>query len=335
MSVIYTIFMKKRIMFLCLFTVLLVSSSLRAEPAMANIKSVNVGGFPIAMELSIDGAVVDEVGFVKTAAGNATLANKLQKGDTITAIDGEKVSGCDDVIDAVEGGDGAELELTLIRSGKEATVSVVPYIETDSGAYKLGVYIRDTISGIGTVTYVKENGYFGALGHKITDSVAGDVPISGGEVYECEILGIDASKRNAPGEIRAAQKGDPIGEIYDMSDFGIFGKLFAYSVRSDPVSVGTQDDVTPGKAYIMTTLDGLGVYEVEIIKAYRQSEAAPKGMFLRVTDKRLLGIAGGIVQGMSGSPILQKGKLIGAVTHVLVNDPAKGFAIYADWMMSA
>ncbi|MCH5164188.1 MAG: SpoIVB peptidase [Clostridiales bacterium] len=308
-----------------------------ATNASALSKSVYPGGFPVAMILSIDGAVIDEVGFVKTAAGNATLSNKLRRGDTITEIDGSKVSNCDEIVDIIEGGEGAEITLTLIRGGKEVKIAVTPYIESDSGLYKLGVYIRDTISGVGTVTYIKENGFFGALGHKIVDSVAGcDIPISGGEIYGCDIIGVTKGKRNAPGEIRATLKGDAIGEVFSNTDFGVFGRFFNYTPTEDPAELGTKNEVMPGKAYILTSVgNGTNVYEVDIIRALGQSEASPKGILIRITDKRLLDISGGIVQGMSGSPLLLGGKIVGAVTHVLVNDPTKGYAIYIDWMQSA
>ena len=300
-------------------------------------KAVYPGGFPVAMVLNIDGAVIDEVGFVQTAAGNASLGNKLRRGDAITEIDGSKVSNCDDIVDIVEGGEGAEIVLTLIRDGKEVKVAVTPYIESDSGLYKLGVYIRDTISGVGTVTYIKDNGYFGALGHKIVDSVAGgDVPISGGEIYDCEIIGVTKGKRNVPGEIRATMKGDPIGEVFANTDFGVFGRFYDFLPQSDNVPFGSRSDVVPGKAYVITSVgNGAVVYEIDIIKASGQAEPSTKSMIIRITDKRLLEITGGIVQGMSGSPVLQNGKIVGAVTHVLINDPTKGYAIYTDWMQSA
>lgn len=305
------------------------------EAIYAIQKTVYPGGFPVALVLDIDGVVIDEVSFVRTAAGNASLGNKLRKGDAIIEIDGDKVSGCDELVETIEGGEGAETELTLIRGGKTIKVSVTPYIESDSGLYKLGVYIRDTISGVGTVTYVKENGCFCALGHKIIDSVAGfDLPISGGKVFGCELLGVEKGKRNLPGELRAAIKGGVIGEIFSNTDRGVLGKLYGYDLKGDLVPLGERTAASPGKAYILTTIDDkTDAYEVEIIKAIPQSIATPKGMLIRVTDKRLLNVSGGIVQGMSGSPLLQGGKLIGAVTHVLINDPTKGYAIYSDWLV--
>lgn len=293
------------------------------------------GGYPIALELEIDGAVIDEVGFVRTAAGNATLSNKLKRGDTITEIDGDKVGCCGDIVERIEGGDGGELNLTLLRGGKEVTVAVTPYIEADSGLYKLGVLIRDTISGVGTVTYVKENGFFAALGHQITDSVAGNIPISGGKVYGCEVLGVTKGKRNAPGEIKAAMSGEPIGEVFSNTNVGLYGKFYDFKPACDPVPIGKRSEIVPGKAYVLTAPDGnVSAFEADIIRAVGQSEALPKGILIRITDKRLLEQTGGIIQGMSGSPLLMNGKLVGAITHVLKIDPTKGYAIYIDWMQS-
>ncbi len=291
------------------------------------------GGFAIALELKTDGVVIDDVGFVGTSAGNATLRNKLRRGDMIIEIDGEKVRNCDDVVSRVSEGDGDEMNITLLRNGKEASVSVSPYIEGDSGKYKLGIYIRDSIFGVGTVTYVKENGCFVALGHKILDSVAGEVPIAGGMVYECEVLGVVKGKRNEPGELKATLKGEPIGEVYNCASCGIFGRFFSFKPTTDPVTLGSKNEVIPGKAFVFTSLLGeADAFEAEIIRAIGQSEAHPKSMLIRITDKRLLDHTGGIVQGMSGSPLFMGGKLVGAVTHVLINDPTKGYAIYIDWM---
>ncbi len=293
------------------------------------------GGFPVALVLDIDGAVIDEVGFVRTSVGNASLGNKLKRGDTITEIDGGKVRGCDEIVDKIESGNGEEMALTILRDGKQITVSVTPYIEDDSGLYKLGVYLRDTVTGVGTVTFARENGFFVALGHKISDPTNSDVPISGGKIYECELVGVTKSKRNDPGELRAYAKGEPIGEIFRSTEYGVYGKFYK-RVGGELMPLGNKENVLPGKAYIITTLNEKPeVFEVDIIKATNQSSASPKGMLIRITDKRLLEISGGIVQGMSGSPLLQNGKIVGAVTHVLVNDPTKGYAIYADWLQSA
>lgn len=332
--------MRKRPRYLALMVVVLamcfVAAVAPVRSAVAEpLRTLYPGGFPIGIVLDIKGAVIDEVTFVRTAAGNASLGNKLKRGDAIVGVDGKDVSGCDEIVDLVEGGNGAEMTLTLLRGGKRLDIAVTPYIESDSGLYKLGVNIRDTICGVGTVTYVRENGSFGALGHKIVDSVAGDVPISGGEVYDCEVEGVTPSKRNDPGEIRAMIVGDSIGRIEDNTEYGVFGRFYGFSPRLDPVPQGDRSEVMPGKAYILTSVgDQTTAYEIDVIRAISQSSANVKGMLIRITDKRLLEKSGGIVQGMSGSPILMGGKLIGAITHVLIGDPTKGYAVYIDWMRS-
>lgn len=300
-------------------------------------KSVYPGGFPIAMVLDIDGAVIDDVGVVKTAVGDASLGNKLKKGDTITEIDGHKITCSQDVVAIVEGGNGDEIILTLLRGGKEKDVTVVPYIESDSGTFRLGVYLRDTVSGVGTVTYVKENGRFCALGHSIEDSVGGEVPIRGGKVFGCEVVGVEKGKRNEAGELKAEVSGqEAIGEVYSNGKTGVFGKFYDFKPNGDMLRLGNRNDVLPGKAYVISTVnDSTEAYEIDVIRALPQAESMPKGLFIRVTDKRLLGICGGIVQGMSGSPIIINGKIVGAVTHVLLNDATKGYGIYVDWMQSA
>ncbi len=331
-----TIFMRVKTALLCIFSLLSIVVCFCLTPVEAASVAygrIYPGGFPVALELNLDGAVIDEVGFVRTLAGNATLSNKLHRGDMITEIDGVKVRNCDDVVSKVSEGDGKEMEITLLRNGKEASVTVSPYIEGDSGKYKLGIYIRDSIFGVGTVTYIKENGCFAALGHQIVDSVAGEAPIVGGMVYDCEVLGVIKGKRNEPGELKAALKGEPIGEVFTCAVNGIYGRFYNFKPASDPITMGNRSLVTPGKAFILTSIMGkIDAYEAEIIRAIGQSEALAKGIFIRITDKRLLGYTGGIVQGMSGSPLFMGGKLIGAVTHVLINDPTKGYAIYIDWM---
>lgn len=315
--------------------VLICYARIQVVSASAISKFAYPGGFQIAMILDVDGAVIDDVGVVKTSAGNASLANKLMRGDTIIALDGKKVNSSEDIVSTVKDGNGDEILVTLLRNGKKMDVSITPYIEHDSGLFRLGVYLRDTISGIGTVTYVKENGYFAALGHSIVDLVAGNVPISGGKVYSCEILGVIKGKKGEAGEIRACVK-EQIGEIYSNSSVGVFGRFYNYSPSAEIVPIGNRADVVPGKAYLISSISGQPVaYELDIIRAIAQNERSEKGIFIRVTDRRLIEKSGGIVQGMSGSPIILNGKLVGAVTHVLVNDPTKGYGIYIDWMQSA
>ena len=199
--------------------------------------------------------------------------------------------------------------------------------------------MKDDVSGIGTLTYVnKETHKFGALGHAITES-DNAIPVSEGSIYACKLVGIEKGEHNDPGELRCMfSLADKVkGEIEKNTKFGVFGQLKDGEGLIDEnlsSKIGGRLSVNPGKAYIVSSISGIREeYEIEIIKASYQSKADDKSIVFRVKDKRLIELAGGIVQGMSGSPILQNGKLVGAVTHVFTSDPTKGYGIYSDWMV--
>ena len=292
---------------------------------------VRQGGFPIAFSLDADGVIIDEVGFVQTEAGYASFANKLRRGDFIVAIDGEKIKDSAQIKEYLKNTDGKEVDLEFLRKGEKNVVTISPYIDL-SGSYDFGLMLRDNISGAGMVTFVRNNGFFAALGHKVVDSVAGDVPIESGKVYGCEIGGIVKSRRGSPGELQAYVKGGNIGEVFANTEFGLYGRMNVATLSGD-MQIASVDEVTPGKAFLCTTVsDSPKMYEIEIIKASKQADISEKGLVLRIVDQRLLALTGGIVQGMSGSPILQNGKIVGAVTHVFTADPTKGYGIYAQWM---
>ena len=202
--------------------------------------------------------------------------------------------------------------------------------------------MRDKTAGIGTLTFYDENtGIFGALGHGITDIDTGELlKIENGKIMSARISEIEQGSKGSPGEIKGAfyETQDALGDITSNTEFGIYGKLYKKNLdnnKSKPLPVGFQEEVKEGKAYILTTINDNKVqkYEIEIVKAQNQPFPEQKSMIIRITDKKLLQKTGGIVQGMSGSPIIQDGKLIGAVTHVFVNDPTKGYGIYIDWML--
>lgn len=292
--------------------------------------NVRLGGYPIAFSLDVDGVIVDEVGFVQTEAGNATFANKLRRGDLIVSVDDEKIEDSGQIRDYLKNTDGEPVELGIVRNGEKLNVELIPFIDLN-GTFELGISMRDKISGAGMTTFTRDNGFFAALGHKVIDSVAGDVPISGGEVFRCEIGGISKSKRGKPGELLAYVKGGKIGEVLANTDYGLFGIMVADSGAE--IQTASVANVKPGKAYVYTTVSETPkMYEIEIIKASQQDKISEKGMVIRITDKELLELTGGITQGMSGSPILQDGKLVGAITHVFTADPTKGYGIYAQWM---
>ena len=230
---------------------------------------------------------------------------------------------------------GGSMSIKILRGGEEKTLDISPAKEEFSNKYRLGLVVRDYLLGVGMVTYVNGDGTFGALGHPISDSTAGKVPIRSGVVYNCEQIGITKGQRGTPGELRvkidASRK--PIGEIYKSTDSGVYGKFFGERSELKNYPIASRRQVKAGDAHIFTTVSGTGeYYKVEIIRAISQTDNADKGLILRAADPRLLELTGGIVQGMSGSPIIQNDRIIGAVTHVFVNDPTKGYGVYIDFM---
>ena len=246
-----------------------------------------------------------------------------------------------DLVDAVSASDGKTLALGIRRDGRRIEVDMTPVLAED-GSYKLGAWVRDDTQGIGTMTYVDMNGNFGALGHGISDSDTGElVDIEGGELYETQILGIEKGQTGKPGVMSGViyyGKGTKLGEVKENTAEGIYGTVnnhFLDSIKTDAIPVGFRQDTHKGTAYIRSNVSGeVKDYEIEIQKVDYGSIQKNKGLVLRVVDEELLNLTSGIVQGMSGSPIIQDGKLIGAVTHVFINDPTRGYGIFAENMIS-
>ncbi len=305
---------------------------------------VLVGGIPIGLSLKANGALVIGSSSIKTEEGEYDIATfgSLKVGDLITSIDDKKVLSTSDISKYLNSKDNKEkdVKLTIIRQGKEKTIQVTPVKDLATNKYRLGVWVRDDASGIGTLTYVKKDNRFGALGHPLYDADAKSiVSVRFGKVYNCSVLGVNKGKSGTPGELRGMflHGSNEQGYIDKNNEYGIFGELKEESSiidKLDKSSVGGRFCVKPGKAQIKTTVDGnVKLYDIEIIKTNYKNYNNDRSMIIRVTDKELLAKTGGIVQGMSGSPILQNGKIIGAVTHVFVNDPTKGFGVYLDFML--
>lgn len=295
-------------------------------------EEVFIGGTPVGLSLDVDGVVVEDIGTVSTGAGEVAARTTLKKGDIITAASGARINGVRDLAETVERCDGREdIALTVLRAGKTVEAAVTPMHEALSGRLRLGLWLKDAVNGIGTLSFVRRDSRFGALGHAIT---AGEtvVPIRGGTARGCKLLGYTRGKRGAPGEIRGLIRSETLGRIDKNTAYGVFG-VMAEAPSGETYPVGSRLDVKSGKAQMYTTIgDEADFYDIEIIRAMPQSKQSDKSMVLRVTDRRLLDTTGGIIQGMSGSPIVQNGRLVGAVTHVFVNDPTKGYGIYLDWM---
>lgn len=294
-------------------------------------ETVRIGGYPIGIALDVGGLFVEEVTGVQTDYGTVEVEG-FEVGDIIKKINGTAVKTTDDVHELV-GEECARVE--LVRDGTTEEIVVTPVVERYSGKPRLGIKIKDRIYGIGTVTFVKDNGEYAALGHEIYDSETNThIPFAGGRIYGCKLLGV---KKGAKGEAGALLASIVLsadrGSIGCNNCFGIAGRYddISNAPETDRAEVAARGEIKPGSACIRTTVDGKAeYYDIEILKAAKKNGRHEKGIVFRVTDKRLLSAAGGIVRGMSGSPILQDGKLVGAVTHVMLNDFTKGYGVYAD-----
>lgn len=304
-------------------------------------ENVYLGGNAVGFSIKTEGVIVVGKNSVLTNNGLVSVCENqnINAGDVITHIDGVSIKDANDIPNHLKSTNDS-VNLTLKRGSKSFDVTLHPQVDTN-GNKKLGLWVRDDATGIGTLTYVDSKTLdFGALGHPVTDGETGTkIDIQKGQVYDCSVVGIEKGERGKPGELKGVflSSKNAKGEIEGGNDFGIYGKILEKSGMVDEnvvAGVGGRLAVKPGKAQIMSSVSGVReYYDIEIIKASKQKSAKDKSMVFRVIDKRLLELTGGIIQGMSGSPILQNGKLVGAVTHVFVSDPTKGYGIYIDWMM--
>ena len=299
-------------------------------------------GTPIGIYLKSDGIMVIGTGDVTKKDGMVAepAFGILQSGDYIESINGTALNDKETLMDELNKIGGSEAVLKVRRGGEDIDIKMNP-IEAEDGTYKLGVWVRDDTQGIGTMTYVDMNGQFGALGHGISDSDTGEVvQITDGSLYETAILGIEKGTFGKPGVMSGIiyyGPGSTLGTITANTEEGIFGKVndrFKQSITQDAIPIGYRQDVKKGTAYIRSDVSGkLQDYEIEIQRVVYSTTHKSKGMVIKVTDPDLLALTGGIVQGMSGSPIIQDGKLIGAVTHVFIQDPTRGYGIFIENML--
>ncbi len=296
-------------------------------------RSVYLGGVPLGINVKAGGLIITAKQDVITSHGIETPfdAADIKSGDILVSIDGVAVHTQKEIEDAV--GDKDNVTVVIARGGKKYSYSVKTAEDVLTGRKKIGLWLRDGISGIGTLTYVDpSNMRYGALGHPIDESTE----YIGGAIYGANIYGYIKGEKGKAGELSGSyDPSDVIGSIDKNNKFGIFGKYRGDIASKEMIPLGSKSTVKPGKAHIYTTIDGCCSkrYEIEIIKCNVQNKADSKGMVIRITDKELLERTNGILQGMSGSPIIQNGKLIGAVTHVFINDPTKGFGMYIDFML--
>lgn len=304
-------------------------------------QEVLVSGSPVGIYMETKGVLVIDSGEITDREGirRTPAEHIIQSGDYICEIDGKVLTGKRQLMQLVRENQGEPMELQVIRHQETIKLEMTP-VETEDGSYKLGIWVRDNIQGIGTLTYVEPNGTFGALGHGISDADTGErLEISDGDLYRADILSIRKGTAGTPGELRGVinyREENRIGTICGNSQYGIRGRLEPgkYAGTMEKIPTGLKQEIQIGKAEIRCDIgDGIREYQCEILEIDSNARDTNKCFVLRITDDDLLSRTGGIVQGMSGSPVLQNGKLIGAITHVFVNDPTKGYGIFIENMM--
>ncbi len=319
--------MKFKLRIICLISALLCLFNLNIINVSASSgEKIYLGGMPAGFSLATKGAHVVGLCDVLTKDGlNSPAKNAgLNVGDIILNIDGFEVNNAFDIEKAVKNDN--EKTLNILRDNEKLLLNVTPSKDL-SGNYKLGVFIKDDINGIGTITFIKNN-RFASLGHPILDDNKNIVEISGGTLFDCSITGVIKGEKGQPGELRGAfLKTNVFASIDKNLDCGVYGDINSHGFENIQLKEIDVSNAKVGSASIYSTIDGdcTKEYSISIIKC--DDENGNKNFVIKVTDKELLNKTGGIVQGMSGSPIVQDGKLIGAVTHVFVNDPTRGFGI--------
>lgn len=296
-------------------------------------------GSAFGIKLYTKGVVVVKTDEVTTSQGSIDPAGNagIRTGDVITEISGTAVERNEDVSRAFSESGGKELELSIQRGEESLRIKVRPVRSAVDGKYKVGIWVRDSSAGIGTLTFFdKKTGIFAGLGHAVCDVDTGEImPLAGGEAVEAEIKGSYRGESGAPGELCGVFKNAVIGKLLMNSDTGVYGQVSALRYENRQVPVAMSYEISTGSAQIIAEVNENGekYYDVEITKIYPNSDSHQKNMVIRVTDAELKKETGGIVQGMSGSPIIQDGMLVGAVTHVFVNNPEQGYAVFAQTMI--
>ncbi len=316
------------------------------------VKQVNVhlrdevylmpGGQTVGISLYCAGVLVVGLGDILTDAGEFSPAGLagIKAGDVIKSVDGTEVRGVTQFLELCSEVDRS-YQVVLERGGSPMTVYLTPKRNAGGGSASMGMWVRESSAGIGTLSfYVMSTLQFGALGHAVTDPDTGVViPAREGKILQADIVGLVEGRQGIPGEIKGTfgALSRKLADIEKNTEFGLYGTMadaFVNPVYPEGLPLAYPEEIVEGRATILANIDDAGVreFECEIIKIYQQPLTESKGMVVRITDGELIEKTGGIVQGMSGSPIVQNGKLVGAVTHVFINDPLKGYGIYALWM---
>ncbi len=309
-----------------------------AKIVRTDAKMLIPGGSPVGVKLLTDGVMVVRTAEVTDGVSPASEAG-ICSGDNIISANGEEIGSSARLSEIIESSEGEPITFEIMRNGRSFETTVTPVYSENDGVYKAGLWIRDSTAGVGTLTFIDpETGIFGALGHPISDSdTLTTLPLGSGEIVDVVITGYDKGTRGCPGELYGTfVSGLASGTIELNCEQGIFGTM-TYPSRQEAIPIAYKAEVRAGAATILTTIDGSTPQEfgIEIERVTLSPTAKSKNIVIRVTDPELLELTGGIVQGMSGSPIIQDGKLVGAVTHVFVSDPTRGYGIFIENMLEA
>ena len=305
------------------------------QSVFAYSKYIVPGGETIGIEVNSKGVLV--VGFYEVDSKYIGKDAGFLIGDTITEINNTKVNNIDEMVDAVneEADSNNQLDVTIIRNGKSSNLTLDMICDSDA-VCKTGLYVKDEITGIGTLTYIDpKTTIFGALGHEITERTTGErFEIKDGKIFKATVTDNTKSENGSPGEKNATyDESVTYGKINSNEESGIFGKYSSELLDTEALEVGTKDDVKKGEAIIRTVINGNEIkeYTINILNINKDSDI--KNILFEITDEELLKETGGVIQGMSGSPIIQNNKIIGAVTHVIVSDAKKGYGIFITTML--
>lgn len=309
-----------------------------AKINVSDRKYVVLGGDIFGIRLYTKGVMIVKIGSVVTPQGEISPGNKagLKVGDIILEVGSTEIDSNKTLSSLISASQGQTLKMKVQRNGKTINIDFVAVKSSDDSQYKAGLWIRDSTAGIGTMTYYdRQSGVFAGLGHAVCDVDTGEImPLSGGDAVEATVKGCYKGERGTPGELCGIFSGKSLGDLFINGDTGIYGVLSDYNKNAQVIPVALPSEISEGDAQIVSTVDENGPrsYTVKIIRI--NSDSSDKhNLIIKITDESLIELTGGIVQGMSGSPIIQNGKLVGAVTHVFVDNATEGYGIFAQNMI--
>lgn len=330
---------KLPILYVIILTIIISLFNFQTVIQADSTKSYIPAGIPFGISIKCEGLLVS--GFIIddqfTQSNNPAIQSGIKLGDRIVEANNERIETPQSLYDCISTSEGKEITLTVQRSTGNLKIKVKPKL-CKEGEYRIGIHLKDTVTGIGTLTYYcPEDDTFGGLGHGICDSNTGEViPISDGDVFQVKINGINKGSKGQAGEIRGNFSSISKGKILKNTKVGVFGKIESDFVSNKkPIYTAKKSDIETGEVTIISTLDEKGPVEYKARIEAVDFEKNYRNFVIKITDERLISKSGGIIQGMSGSPIVQNNKLIGAVTHVLVNDPTMGYGIFIENMINA